>query len=75
MRQAAVSQTNVEPFLFQLGIRANKLDIIRKDDSIEIKPKDWLNKKEWREINEILAEHGFEWLSHGRDSCWLLKKL
>ena len=51
----------MEPFIFELGNRANKVEILRKDNSIEIKPKGWLNKKNWREINEVLLRNGFEW--------------
>jgi hypothetical protein len=64
----------MEAFIFELGTRANKVEILRKDNSIEIKPKGWLGKKNWREINEILLRNGFEWLSSGRDSCWIKMK-
>jgi hypothetical protein len=64
----------MEPFIFELGTRANKVEILRKDDSIEIKPKGWLGKKNWREINEVLLRNGFEWLSSGKDSCWIKMK-
>jgi hypothetical protein len=50
----------MEPFIFELGTRANKVEILHKDDSIEIKPKVWLGKKNWREINEVLLRNGFE---------------
>jgi hypothetical protein len=73
MRQAAIRQkeNSAQPFLTELGVRANKLEIVRKDDCIEIKPKEWLDKKSWREINEILIRQTFLWLSLGRDSCWI----
>jgi putative transposase len=73
MRQAAIvnQKTNLEPFVFELGVRVNKLVISRKDDSIEIKTKEFLDKKNWREINEILLRNGFKWLSLGKDSCWI----
>jgi hypothetical protein len=29
----------MEPFIFELGTRANKVEILHKDGSIEIKPK------------------------------------
>ena len=45
----------------ELGTRANKVEILRKEDnSIEVKPKGWLGKKNWTEINEILLRNGFE---------------
>jgi hypothetical protein len=59
----------MEAFIFELGTRANKVGILRKEDSIEIKPKGYLGKKKWREINEILLRNGFEWLSSGKHSC------
>jgi hypothetical protein len=46
----------------------------KEDNSIEIKPKGYLGKKNWRKINEILLRNGFEWLSSGRDSCWIKMK-
>ena len=65
----------MEPFIFELGTRANKVEILHKEDnSIEIKPKGYLGKKNWREINEVLLRNGFEWLSSGRDSCWIKVK-
>jgi hypothetical protein len=64
----------MEPFIFELGNRANKVEILRKDDSIEIKPKGWLGKRNWREINEVLLRNGFEWLSSGEGSCWIKMK-
>jgi hypothetical protein len=74
MRQVALNQkevSNMEPFLFELGFKVHKLHIIRKDDSIEIKPKEWIDKKNWREINETLVKYEFKWLSYGKDSCWI----
>jgi hypothetical protein len=71
MRQAAKQKTKMEPFVFELGIRVNKVEILHKDDSIEIKPKGWLDKKNWREINEVLLRNGFTWFSYGKDSCWI----
>ena len=61
----------MEAFVFDLGNRVKKVEILNKDNSIEIKPRGWLGKKNWREINEILLRNGFEWLSSGRDSCWI----
>jgi endonuclease III len=53
----------LETFVFELGIRINKVQILRKDDSVEIKSKEWLDKKNWREINQVLLKHGFKWIS------------
>jgi len=65
----------MEPFIFELGNKANKVEILRKDDSIEIKPKGWLGKRNWRDINEVLLRNGFEWLSSGEGSCWIKMKM
>jgi hypothetical protein len=66
-------ENNAQPFVIELGLRVNKLQILRTDDSIEIKSREWLDKKNWREINEILIRLGFSWLSYGKDSCWIKK--
>jgi hypothetical protein len=72
MRRTTPNQrTKMEPFIFELGSRANKVEILHKDDSIEIKPKGWLGKRTWREINEVLLRNGFQWLPSGKDSCWI----
>ena len=55
----------MKPFIFELGNRTNKVEILCKDNSIEIKPKGFLGKKNWREISEVLLRNGFEWLSSG----------
>jgi transposase-like protein len=55
----------------QLGKRANLVQIIDENDSIRIIQKQWIEKKTWREINDILRLNGFSWLSNGTDSCWL----
>jgi hypothetical protein len=74
----------LEAFIFELGSRANKVEIhCKEDNSIEVKPKGWLGKKNWTEINDILLRNGFEWFSSGKDSLrdrptvylYLLRKL
>jgi len=40
-------------------------------DCIKMKPKEWLDKKDWREIHDILRVQGFNWLANGKDSCWI----
>jgi hypothetical protein len=64
----------LEAFIFELGNIANKVEVLRKEDSIEIRPKGYLGKKNWREINETLLRNGFEWLSSGKHSCWVKMK-
>jgi hypothetical protein len=71
MRQATLCKNNNALFEFELGVRVNKLQILRKDDSVEVEPNVWLDKKNWTEINMILLKHGFKWLSLGRDSRWI----
>jgi hypothetical protein len=69
-----MKSVKMEAFIFELGSRANKVEILRKEETIEIKPKGWLGKKNWTEINEILLRNGFEWFSSGKDSCWIKMK-
>ena len=58
-------------FVNNLGKRIKKVTIVNEGDSIKITPKMWIDKKVWREINDILKLHEFGWLSSGKDSCWL----
>lgn len=58
-------------FAVQLGKRIEKVTIVNEKDSIKITCKGWMEKQTWREINDILKLSGFNWLSNGRDSCWL----
>jgi G3E family GTPase len=73
MRQAAVYRREVqqEPIVKGLGVRANKVEISNERDCIKVRPKAWLDKKDWREINDILRVQGFNWLANGKDSCWM----
>jgi hypothetical protein len=73
MRQAAVygKEVQQEPIVKGLGIRANKVQVLNESDCVKIKPKGWLDKKDWREIHDILRVQGFNWLANGKDSCWI----
>lgn len=73
MRQAAVYSREVtqEPIVKGLGIRVNKIQILYECDCIRVKQKEWLDLKSWREINDILRVQGFNWLTNGKDSCWI----
>lgn len=73
MRQAAIHNrdASIEPFVKGLGIRLQKLLIINEKDCMKVKPKGWLDKKDWREIHDILRVQGFNWLANGKDSCWI----
>jgi hypothetical protein len=60
-----------EPIVKGLGIRANKVQILNESDCIKVKAKSWLDKKDWREIHDILGVQVFNWLANGKDSCWI----
>lgn len=47
-----------EPIVKGLGIRANKVQILNESDCIKVKAKSWLDKKDWREIYDILGVQG-----------------
>lgn len=70
MRQAALKK-KPEMYVKALGIRANKIQIIHENDNVKIKPKEWLDKKNWREINDILRVQDFKWFGDGKESCWI----
>lgn len=60
-----------ERFKAALGKRLEKVEVIDEKDCIKVKPKAWLGKEQWKEINSILRTFDFAWLSNGKDSLWL----
>ncbi len=58
----------------QLGKRLQYIDIKHERDCVSIKPKAWLPKPVWREINDILLINGFSWLENGKESQWIKMK-
>ena len=67
-----IKQSGTKPnFINNLGKRIKKVSIVNEGDSIKITPIGWIDKKIWREINDILRLYEFSWLSSGKDSCWL----
>ena len=73
MRQAAIhaKEAKEEPLTKELGIRMNKLILLHEGDCTKVKIRLWLDRQEWSEIMSILRKQGFNWLSHGKDSCWI----
>jgi hypothetical protein len=39
-----------------------------------VKPKTWIDRSVWREINDILTINGFAWLENGKESEWINMK-
>ncbi len=39
-----------------------------------MKPKTWIHRTIWREINDILTINGFAWLENGKESEWIKMK-
>jgi len=67
-----ISQSTIpKNFATQLGKRIKKVSISNEGDYIKVIPNGWIDKKIWREINDILRLSGFSWLSNGKDSCWM----
>jgi hypothetical protein len=67
-----LKEVNFEGYVInQLGKRFEKLIIVNEKDCIKSKQKYWIERQEWREINDILRVNGFSWLSNGKDSCWI----
>ncbi len=58
-------------FVTHLGKRVDRVSIINETDSIKVVPKDWIEKKTWIEINDILKLSDFNWLSNGKNGCWI----
>lgn len=58
-------------FAIQLGKRIEKVELVNEKDCIRVIPKGWINKKTWREINDILNFNGFGWLSSDKGGYWI----
>lgn len=74
VKAANATQKDIRPEMYiinQLGKRYHNLQVINEKDCIKFKQKCWIEKQEWREINDILRVNGFAWLSNGKDSCWI----
>jgi len=70
-------QKSTEPehrFAIQLRHRIDYVKIVNENDCIRIVPKAWIEKRMWREINDILRLHRFCWLKNGKDGCWIRLK-
>ena len=61
-------------FAIALGKRRNKVTIENEDDCIRIIAKNYIKKRTWREINDILRLYKFCWLKNGKESCWIRLK-
>ena len=48
------------------------MQVVNESDCINVRPKNWMDKKDWREIHDILRVKGFNWLADGKDSCWIM---
>lgn len=71
VKEQKKKEYSLEP---QLGKTAEYIDIKREADCISIKPKGWLPKPMWRQINDILSINGFNWLENGKESHWIKMK-
>jgi hypothetical protein len=68
----SLKEKNPEIYVInQLGKRFEKLTVINEKDCMKFKQKSWIEREQWREINHILRVNGFNWLSNGKDSCWI----
>jgi len=51
--------------------RKDILELIETSKMQIVKPKAWLGKEMFGEINEALKGFGFEWKPAGEESCWI----
>jgi transposase-like protein/predicted nucleic acid-binding Zn finger protein len=64
----AKKEYRLEP---QLGKRIDYVVIKHEADCVSVKPKGWIPKPVWREINDVLFINGFSWLENGKESQWI----
>jgi hypothetical protein len=41
--------------------------VVNERYCIKVRPKGWMEKKEWLEIHDILRILGFSWIANGKD--------
>lgn len=58
-------------FVGQLDKRIEKVSVVNEKDCVKVICKGWMERQTWREINDILRLNQFNWLSNGKDSCWM----
>ena len=60
-------------YVAALGNLVKYVDVINDGDSIRIIPKTWMPKKSWHEIDDILRNQAFSWVSFNKHiGCWAL---
>jgi hypothetical protein len=52
----------------------DQVDVSESDGSIMIRPKGYLGKELWFEMNNALKSLGAEWVSAGKESKWIIRK-
>ena len=57
-------------FVSALKDRTQYVNIDNNGERIRVTQKCWLDKKVWREINDILSLYGFEWISNEGRGFW-----
>ena len=61
-------------FAKQLGYRLEFVDIKNEQNKIRVVPKHWIEKRIWREINDILKLSQFTWLGSSTGGYWIKLK-
>ncbi len=61
-------------FVVQLGGRAEFVEIKNEKNAIRVVPKHWIEKRIWREINDILRLHRFSWFKSSTGGYWIRLK-
>jgi len=51
--------------------RLEHVEVSYEGDSVRVSPRGWIDRKVWREINDILRLDGFGWITNSKDSCWM----
>ena len=61
-------------FARQLRVRIEFVDIKNEYDKIRVVPKQWIEKRIWREINDILRLNQFAWMGSNTGGFWMKLK-
>jgi len=62
-------QLTVQEILKDLDVSlSDRLEVVGEN---EVRAREYFHDKDdWNTINKVLKQHGFKWVSMGKESCW-----
>ena len=63
------TQLPIQDILKDLDVAlSDRLEVVAEN---EVRAREYLQRKDdWTTVNKLLKQHGFKWVSQGKESCW-----